>query len=67
MTIRSPLSGRGRGRGRGGEASALGVQLYLWARLVYVPLYLSGVPYVRSLVWAVAMAGLALVLWPLLH
>lgn len=53
--------------GRTGEASALGVQLYLWARIAYVPLYLAGVPYVRSLVWAVAMAGVVLVLWPLLH
>ena len=53
--------------GRTGEATALGVQLYLWARVLYVPLYLAGVPYVRSLVWAVAMAGLVMVLWPLLH
>ena len=53
--------------GRTGEASALGVQLYLWARVLYVPLYLAGVRYVRSIAWTVAMAGLAMVLWPLLH
>lgn len=52
--------------GRTGALSALGVQLYFWARLVYVPLYLGGVPWVRSLVWAVSMAGLALVLWAVL-
>lgn len=28
--------------GRTGALSALGVQLYFWARLVYVPLYLGG-------------------------
>lgn len=52
--------------GRTGALSALGVQLYFWARLVYVPLYLGGVPWVRSLVWVASMAGLGLVLWPLL-
>ncbi|UWX03559.1 MAPEG family protein [Pseudoxanthomonas sp. NC8] len=53
--------------GRTGEATAWGVQLYLWARVLYVPLYLTGIPYVRSLVWGVAMAGLVTVLLPLLH
>ena len=52
--------------GRADENSALGVQLYFWARLVYVPLYLGGVPWVRSLVWLASMAGLALLVWPLL-
>ena len=52
--------------GRANEQSALGVQLYFWARLVYVPLYLGGVPWVRSLVWLASMAGLALLVWPLL-
>lgn len=46
--------------------TALGAQLYFWARVVYVPLYAAGIPYVRSLVWAVAMVGVVLVLWPLL-
>ncbi len=47
--------------GRGDGLSALGVQLYVWARLVYVPLYIAGIPYLRSLVWVVAMVGGALV------
>lgn len=53
--------------GRADENSALGVQLYLWARVAYVPLYLGAIRYVRSLAWVVSMAGLALVLSPLLH
>ena len=47
--------------------TALGVQLYFWARVVYVPLYLYGVRYLRSLAWGVSMAGLLLVLLPLLR
>ena len=45
--------------GRTGALSALGVQLYFWARLVYVPLYLGGVPWVRSLVWLGGFACVA--------
>ncbi|HEY0333567.1 MAG TPA: MAPEG family protein [Stenotrophomonas sp.] len=45
--------------------SALGVQLYFWARVLYVPLYAFGVPVVRSLVWTVSIVGIVLVLWPL--
>ena len=48
-----------------GAESALtlwGAALYFWARVVYVPLYAFGVPYVRSLVWVVSLAGLVMVL-----
>jgi uncharacterized MAPEG superfamily protein len=53
--------------GRQDAMSALGAQLYFWARLVYVPLYAAGIPYVRSLVWVVSMLGIVLLLWRLLH
>ncbi len=53
--------------GRADAGTALGVQLYLWARIVYVPLYLAGIPYLRSLAWAVSLGGLLMVLWPLLR
>lgn len=40
-----------------------GAALYLGARIVYLPLYAAGVYLVRSLVWNVAAAGIALLLW----
>ena len=43
---------------RAGSLSALAVQLYFWARVLYVPLYAAGVPYLRSLVWAVSLLGI---------
>ncbi|WP_407354348.1 MAPEG family protein [Luteimonas sp. R10] len=46
-------------------ASALGAQLYFWARLAYVPLYAFGVPYLRSLVWTVSLWGILQLLWAL--
>ena len=48
-----------------GASSALtvwGAALYFWARVVYVPLYALGIPYVRSLVWLVSLAGLIMIL-----
>lgn len=38
----------------------LGAQLFFWARLVYFPIYLAGIHYLRTLVWTVALSGLAL-------
>ena len=36
--------------------------LYFFGRLVYLPLYAFGVAYVRSLAWAVSLAGLIMVI-----
>jgi uncharacterized MAPEG superfamily protein len=41
--------------------SALGAQLYFWARLAYVPTYAAGIPFLRTLVWAVSLVGIVLV------
>lgn len=48
--------------GRQDASSGLGAQLYFWARLVYVPIYAAGIPYLRTLVWAVSIVGLVLLL-----
>src|SRR5258707_9699702 len=39
-----------------------GVQLYFWARIVYLALYASGAFLLRSLVWNVAALGIVLIL-----
>jgi len=38
--------------------TALGSELYFWARAAYLPIYLIGIPYLRTLVWAVSLWGL---------
>lgn len=48
--------------GRGGALSAWGAALYFWGRVVFVPLYASGIAYARPVAWAVAMTGIALLL-----
>ena len=42
--------------------TVLGAQLYFWARLVYLPVYAAGIPYLRTLIWAVSIAGIVLLL-----
>lgn len=54
LAVATELSGRSDG------FTQWGAQLYFWARWAYLPLYLAGVQYVRSLVWSVAATGLAL-------
>lgn len=46
--------------GRADGVGLIGGGLWLAARIVYLPLYLAGVPYWRSLVWLAAAIGLAL-------
>ncbi len=48
--------------GKDGTLTFVGAHLYFFGRLVYLPLYAFGVPYVRSLVWLVAAGGLVMVL-----
>ncbi len=51
--------------GKGSAHTALAAQLYFWARLAYVPLYAAGVPYLRSLVWAVSLWSILQLVWAL--
>jgi uncharacterized MAPEG superfamily protein len=41
--------------------TALGAQLFFWARLVYAGVYLAGLPWIRTGVWAVSVIGLLLI------
>ena len=42
--------------------TVLGAQLYFWARLAHVPVYAAGIPYLRTLIWAVSIVGIVLLL-----
>lgn len=53
--------------GKSTENSVIGAQLYLWARVLYVPAYVSGIPYLRTILWAGSIVGIMMVLraiWP---
>ncbi len=38
----------------------IGAWIWLICRVIYIPLYLAGIPYIRSLVWVGSMIGLLL-------
>ena len=48
--------------GRFNATTALGANLFFWGRLAYAVIYLAGVPWLRSIVWGVSVAGLVLIL-----
>ena len=47
--------------GKGAQA-AYGATIFFWARLVYWPVYVAGIIYLRTLVWFVGLFGLFLIL-----
>nr|WP_284222034.1 MAPEG family protein [Brevundimonas denitrificans] len=46
----------------GGPLTLWGTHLYLFGRVIYLPLYAFGVAYVRSLVWAASFVGLLMII-----
>jgi uncharacterized MAPEG superfamily protein len=48
--------------GKTGGNSALGAEIYLAARVLYVPVYAAGVPMLRTVVWAASVVGIVMVL-----
>jgi uncharacterized MAPEG superfamily protein len=53
---------------KGADAAQVlwGAKLFFWARLAYIPVYLMGITYLRTAVWAVGTVGMAIILMTLL-
>ncbi len=47
---------------RTGGSGALGATIWIVARIVYIPVYVLGIIYVRTLVWAISIVGLVMML-----
>lgn len=53
--------------GKATPNTVLGAQIYIWARLLYVPAYVFAIPFLRTLLWTAALVGIVLVMaavWP---
>ena len=46
----------------GGPLTLWGTHLYLFGRVIYLPLYALGVAYIRTLAWGVAFVGMGMVI-----
>lgn len=49
-----------------GNLTYYGAWVYFIARILYVPAYAFGIPYIRSLIWFTSMIGLAMIVLALL-
>ena len=47
---------------RTGGAGATGATIWILARIVYIPIYLLGVIYARTAIWAISIVGLVMML-----
>jgi len=52
--------------GKTSQWTAVGGWIWLGARIVYLPLYWAGIPVIRTIVWTIALIGVAIVIKPLL-
>ena len=48
------------------DTTALGAAIWFWARILHIPIHISGIAVIRTLVWLTSLAGLLLMLLPLL-
>ncbi|MBC7664674.1 MAG: MAPEG family protein [Caulobacter sp.] len=39
----------------------LGARIFFWARLVYIPIYMAGIPVARTAIWAISVIGMGLI------
>ena len=47
--------------GKTNDMTLLGAQLFFWGRLAYAAVYVAGVPWLRTGVWFVSVAGMGLI------
>ncbi len=53
----------GHAAGKLNATTALGAQLFIWARLAYAGVYLIGLPWLRTGIWFVSVVGLIMIFW----
>jgi uncharacterized MAPEG superfamily protein len=55
LVIAAELAGKSNG------TTLLGAQIFFWARVAYALVYIAGLPWIRTGVWAVSIVGLAMI------
>ena len=50
-----------------GAHTAIGAQVYFWARVAYLPIHVVGIPCLRTAVWAASLWGILQMAEPLLR
>ena len=47
--------------GKTNDMTLLGAQIFFWARVAHAAVYIAGIPWLRTAVWAVSVIGLAMI------
>jgi uncharacterized MAPEG superfamily protein len=47
--------------GKANAMTAMGALIFFWARLAYAVIYLIGIPWLRTLAWAVSVIGMVII------
>ncbi|MBV1706197.1 MAG: MAPEG family protein [Hyphomicrobiales bacterium] len=51
--------------GRTSATTAHGAEMYVWARVLYLPVYIAGIPVLRTLVWTASIVAIVWLMEPL--
>lgn len=62
MVIFAPLVVIAHLAGISNELTVMGASIYFWSRVVYVPCYMFGIPWIRTLVFGAGLAGLLMII-----
>ena len=46
--------------------TAMGAAVFFWARVAFAVIYVAGIAWLRTAVWAVSVAGMGMIAWALL-
>ena len=52
--------------GKANATTALGATLFFWARITHALIYLLGIPWLRTVAWAVSVVGMVMIAWVLI-
>jgi uncharacterized MAPEG superfamily protein len=50
----------GHAMGKSNGTTVVGAEIFFWMRVIYVPVYLFGVPWLRTGVWTISVVGLVM-------
>jgi uncharacterized MAPEG superfamily protein len=48
------------------EYTAFGATLFFWARLLYWPIYIAGIPWIRTIVFIIGLTAELIIAWQLI-
>jgi uncharacterized MAPEG superfamily protein len=51
---------------RNNAVTGMGAQIFFWARLVYAVVYIIGIPWLRTTIWGISVAGMVMIFMQLL-